>query len=145
MTSGSGNRAAAIYRANAGRWLKKDVRSLCSQIDSFVLSHERYRPKAQIRDAIERNRPRIVCDGLRGFRAMIDERLNGHTGYAASAEHARTSGVWGSATAEMVARFEAGAAECRAAIAKIDALIARVEAEGLPPDVAGYMPARAQD
>lgn len=137
MTSGSGNRAAALYRINAARWTKKDVRTLCGQLDSFVLSHERHQPPDAIRAAIEANRPEIVIGGLLGFRALLDERQNGHTGNLATIEAWKRLG-----SAEVVARFERLSIETLADIAKIDALIARVRAEGLPPEASSYVPDR---
>lgn len=122
---------------SVARWTKKDTRTLTGQLDSFVLSHEMYRPPEQIRAAIEAHRAEIVIGGLLGFRSLLNERQNGHTGNLATIEAWRRLG-----SQDVVERFERLARETAADIVKIDALIARVRSDGLPPDAAAYVPNR---
>jgi diphthamide synthase (EF-2-diphthine--ammonia ligase) len=124
----------------AKRWTKTAIRSLCAQIDSFWLEHRlglRQERVPAFVDFIRENRLAIVVGGLRSFRGLLDSRM---VSQRETAEHARTSGVWGSSTAEIVERFMKLAAGTGRDLAKIDALIARVEAEGLPDEVIGYLP-----
>lgn len=122
------------------QWTKTAIRSLCSQVDSFWLGHRlgltREREPAFVA-FIHANRLAIVLGGLRSFRGLLDSRMTSHR---ETAEHARTSGVWGSSTDMMVERFTKLAADTGRDLAKLDALIGRVEADGLPAEVVGYMP-----
>lgn len=124
----------------AKRWTKTAIRSLCSQVDSFWLGHRLgLRPERvpAFVDFIRANRVAIVVGGLRSFRGLLGSRM---TSQRETAEHARTSGVWGLSTDEIVERFTKLAAGTGRDLAKVDALIARVEAEGLPDEVVGYLP-----
>lgn len=121
----------------AKKWTKKDIKSLCSQLDSVWLFERMYYPSAVICDVIEKNRKKLVINGLRGFQNMARERGQRER---ETVEHAKTSGVWGNGTQEMIERFTKLAEESEKDVAKIDALVARIELEGLPPEVEAYLP-----
>jgi hypothetical protein len=121
--------------AKPKRWTKKDIKTLQQQLMSFVLYNERYYPKDRIRAFIEQNRARIVTDGLTSFRSMIAERSKQNKD---TAEHYKSH----FGDKEMHERFIRLHAECESDLKKIDALIARVQTEGLPPEVANHMPDR---
>lgn len=123
--------------ATPKKWTKKDIKTLCGQLDSFWVYNRMYYPSEAIARVIGEKRQDIVIGNLRGFQNMVRERAQKDR---EGAEHARTSGVWGKSTDEMVQRFTKGAEESEKSVAKIDQLIARIEAEGLPPEVAEYMP-----
>jgi len=121
--------------AKPKRWTKKDIKTLQQQLMSFVLYNERYYPKDRIRAFLAENRLRIVSDGLTSFRSMIAERSQQNKD---TAEHYRSH----FGDEKMFERFSKLHAECESDLKKIDALIARVNAEGLPPEVANHMPDR---
>ncbi len=119
------------------KWTKKDIKSLCSQIDSFWLfKRDHYSPDS-LRAAIDVHRVGIVTGGLRGFQSMSRER---GLQERQTVEHAKKSGVHGTGTEVIVERFTKLAEDSEKDVAKIDQLVARIEAEGLPPEVLAYLP-----
>lgn len=54
-----------------------------------------------------------------------------------TAEHARTSGVWGDSSSMVVERFVKLEAEARREASRHRKLAARLRAEGMPPDTGG--------
>lgn len=122
------------------RWTKKDIRTLQDQLMSFVLQYELYVDPGTLLTALERDRLTIVLNGLRGFRSLLVDRL---TQYGQTADHFETHpAIYGEATREMVERFRSYHRETARDLGKLDRLIARVEAEGLPPEVSSHMPDR---
>lgn len=125
------------------KWFKKDLRFLTGQVDQFVLFHTPYvsGDKSQVfRDAIERNRLQIILDGARSVAGMLREREQ---------QDEKTAGhfeanpiIYGDSTPEMVLRFRRLAQEARKDAARIEHIIRRLETEGLPPELADYLPER---
>jgi len=121
----------------AKKWTKKDLGTLRSQIDSFCLYNRMYYRGEDIRRVVGEKRHEITLGGLRGWREMLLERRDGHTGYAKTAAHWAT-GVCGNAP-DIVARFERLTIECTKDIEKVSQILARV-ADGLPEEVSDYFP-----
>lgn len=122
------------------RWTKKDISFLKNKLLFFVLFHEMYWPRDRIRAVIEEHRHTIVLGGVRSFRGLLADRSKS---YRESVEHFRTHpSVYGNSTPEIIERFTRLADECDADVAKLDQMIERVEAEGLPPEVLEHMPER---
>lgn len=128
------------------KWTKKDIRTLCNQIMTFYVMN---RPLGDSSSAyanfqsalathLERFRTEVVLGGLRGWVSMSTSRADQ---YQRTADNAIANPhVWGKSTCETVDRFEKLAAESRKAIRLTEKLIARVEAEGLPPEVVAFEP-----
>lgn len=122
------------------RWTKKDIKSLQQQLTNFVLSHEMYYSRDRIRDVIEKHRQQIVVGGIKGFRSLIADR---EQSYRDSIEHAKKNPTFYSADHQE--RFTELADSCAADVKKMDAMLARIEQEGLPPEVANHMPDRVDN
>jgi hypothetical protein len=125
-------------RENTKRWTKKAIKTLQGQLTSFVVCHRLYYKPEAIEGFIREKRLEVVLAGMREFVAMHEER---------SAENAKTAdhfeanpGIYGKATPEMVQRFRGFAAEEAKDAAAARALVAKVEAEGLPPEVVAFDP-----
>jgi hypothetical protein len=83
-------------------------------------------------------RAAIACAHLRGLASLAADRAKRSR---ETAEHARANpDVWRDGTAEIVARFERLAGEDERGVAGLEKLVARIEAEGLPPEVEAYDP-----
>lgn len=124
------------------RWTKRDTRALVAQLETWALLHDVPRDDdgdGAVVAFLDAHRRAIVCAGLRAWAAREDERA---AQCAKTAVHATTSGVWGSATTEVVTRFERLAGEHARDAARVAKLLARVEDEGedLPPDVITWTP-----
>jgi hypothetical protein len=129
------------------KWTKRDLKSLRGAIDHWWLFNRMYlRQGVTIADVFAAmpagERARIVVSHFRGFANMLEERATGHCGYKQTHEHyesKRELDGWGDVT-EIVERFKKLEIETLADVAKIRALISRVEAEGLPEEIANYVP-----
>ena len=127
------------------RWTKKDLRTLTSQIDTWMLlnrplgSHNGGDFAAAVRDALTPEaRACIVINGLTAGLSREQERAQSD---ADTAKHfAAHPGIYRDSTPEMIARFEGLAEESRKAARYIATLIARVEREPLPAEVLAYDP-----
>lgn len=119
------------------KWTKKDIGTMTGILDSIWLQERMYRPADKIRERIEAQRARLVVCGLKSHIRISERRAQENQ---ASADHARTSGVWGASTEEMAQRFEGFARDEEKALEKLRKLLARVEAEGLPEEVSSYLP-----
>jgi hypothetical protein len=120
------------------RWFKKDIKFLCDQIDYFAMWWALYRKKEVIRMMIEEKRSEIVVGQVEGFRKMLQERADRDL---ESANNARDNpDVWEDSTEEMIERFMGLYNEEMKAIKRINGLLARIKAEGLPPEVDSYLP-----
>lgn len=113
----------AMRSAIAGAWIALADRGLRSET---------------FRAGLPERRLGLVLGGLR-------ERIAWHEAYAArdreTAAHFRAHPeLYGKATPEMIARFEAGAATYDNGAAWHRALLERVERDGLPPAVAEFDP-----
>lgn len=113
----------AMRSAIAGAWVELADRGL--RVDAF-------------RAGLPERRLGLVLGGLR-------ERIAWHETHAArdrgAAAHFRAHPhLYGSATPEMIARFEAGAAKYDKGAAWFRALLERVERDGLPPAVVEFDP-----
>jgi hypothetical protein len=138
------------------RWTKKAIRELRSQLNSFVLAHEMYYPAERIRTVIEEKRLEIVTGGLEGWIKLLKERAESDR--ATSAHYAKMAPGWleetrakfgekqaeksAASNAETVERFAKMAADNDKAVAYVERVIAKLKAEGLPPEVASYIPKR---
>jgi hypothetical protein len=122
------------------KWTKKDIEKLKSQLMTFVLQNEMYYPMSRILVAIEKDPQSIILSNLNGFRSILTERAKRDK---ETADHFQAHpSIYGLFTPDMVLRFRKLHAECEKDIARIDALIARVQSEGLPPEVVGHIPER---
>lgn len=122
-------------------WTKTALRALTQQIDMFVLSNRLYVPTDAIRRDVEARRLEITLSGLRGFAAMLSERAESSRGTARHAE--ANPHIWGDSTPEMIERFSVLAKGEQKDADKCAALVARLEAVGLPAEVATYFPGGA--
>jgi len=120
------------------KWTKKAIKTLQQQIESFVLANRMYAPPVAISAKISEHRKDVVLSGLRAFRDLLASR---------AAENEKTArhfeanpNIYRESTPEMVTRFEALAQDGQKAVSVCDELIARVESEGLPPEVVAYVP-----
>lgn len=107
-------------------------------LDSIWLQERMYYPAEKIRGAIESQRLRLVKSGLEAHVRISSDRVKQNQN---TADHARTSGVWGTSAEVMIQRFEGFARDEKKALEKVRALLARVEVEGLPEEVSSYLPA----
>ena len=128
---------------NPSHWTKKDIRTLCGYLDSFYVCN---RPLSvlQWRDAIPKiravlvaNRKEIVLAGIRSARATSAERY---------AQNCETVGnqlarftEYGHPN-ELITRFIGFAREEDKAGRRLESLLHRVLAEGLPSEVESYDP-----
>jgi hypothetical protein len=127
----------------AKKWLKKDIKQLRGFLHDFYVEHrpldvrEWKEAMPKIRLAIESNRKEIVLAGIRRGRATLSAR------YRLSCETIGNQLVrfteYG-APDELVARFIKIAREEDADERVLEALLYRVLAEGLPPEVESYDP-----
>lgn len=133
------------------RWTKKSIQEMRSQIDAVVLRYDlpgnltsrsgAAERRAKLRAAIQEHRQSIVVGGLTGFRTMLEDRAKSQE---ETRDHYRAHTTLD--PEDIVGeRFEKLAKETRWSIQYIDRLIARIEAEGLPPEVVEYMPERILD
>lgn len=121
----------------AKKWTKKAIGTMTGILDGVWLQERMYHPAEKIRGAIESQRLRLVMSGLEAHVRISTERAKEHQD---TANHARTSGIWGASTEEMFQRFVGYARDEQKATEKLRILLARVEAEGLPPEVETYLP-----
>lgn len=134
--------AATSVAASAARWTKADVKRLCGAIDTYFVV---VRPlgalgdfPTRFREVLAAHRQDIVVSALAGFERMLHARV---TENRAAAVHAVFNPhVWGSSAGSMAARFETLAREAERDIERSEKLVARVRAEGLPPEVIAYDP-----
>ena len=119
-------------------WTKKAIKSLQSQLTSFVVCHRMHYKPEHIASVIREKRLDVVLSGLRSFLAMHEDRAQKNAETADRFEaHPE---VYGRATPEMITRFRGLAEDERKAAEGVRALITKVEAEGLPPDVLAFDP-----
>jgi hypothetical protein len=138
------------------KWTKKAIRELRSQLETFVLFHEMYYPAEKIREVIEERRRDLVLAGLEGRIELLKERAKSDR--ATATHYAEAGPRWAEETRqkhgdkraeesartilEVVARFTKMADENDKAVAYVEKLIAKIQIEGLPPEVASYIPKR---
>ncbi len=129
------------------KWTKKDIKTLCSQLDTFWLS---CRPPTFVGAAAEANakgyyekaierRQDIVLAGLRGMRELLASR------YASTCEaigNAIVRDIYGEGRDEYVRRATEQARETDKDRAAFEALVLRVHHEGLPDEVKSYDPTK---
>ena len=120
------------------KWTKKDIGTMTGILDSVWLQERMYYPADMIRGAIETQRKRLVTSGLQSHVRVSENRARESR---EAALHFQTTGVYGTSTEEMAARFVGYAEEEERALLKLRALLAHVEAEGLPEEVSTYLPA----
>lgn len=93
---------------------------------------------AWARTTLAAHRQEIVLADFRGLRSFYAKRVGE---YRAGSEHyAKKAEEWKQDTSEMVERLARLAAESEKDVAYADGLIARIEAEGLPPEVLAFDP-----
>jgi hypothetical protein len=120
-------------------WTKRDVKSMCSALAGFVLTHGSYGGDMErIRAAVAQHRQAIVVAGIMGLRNIIADRAEDNRKAAAHLES--NPHVYGKDTPEMVSRFTRLAAEADASVATADKLLARIASSGLPPEVVAHDP-----
>jgi hypothetical protein len=123
---------------NSKKWTKKDIKTLCGQLMTFLLQNNLYHSADAIRGAIAANRKQIIVSNLRGMESLFSERATKNQ--EASDHFAKNPQVYGASTPEMIERFATLAKENRAAAAKTASLIARIESETLPAEVEAFDP-----
>lgn len=128
------------------KWTKKDISICKNALSSFWLVNrplgdslrEREVAYAAVRQHVTDHRVDVVCGGIAQLRQISNERALKNQ---QSADHfAEHPNVYGSATPEMIARFSKLAADDRKEATKAQMLIAKIQAEGLPPEVVAYDP-----
>jgi hypothetical protein len=130
------------------RWTKRDVRTLIQQLASWWLFNAPYARQGVTAEHVFSTMPTsvrvgIVANGLRGWIAMTGDRAAQNS---AAAAHYR--GVWSDTgtprdpTGEMVQRFTNAAMADTASAVHAQKLLDRVASDGLPPEVAAWMPDR---
>lgn len=128
------------------RWTKKDVKIMCGAISSFWLENrplgdstrELSSALSEVRQYLQARRAEVVCRGIASLGNIALDRLQKNSDFV---EHLRSHpGVYGKSTAEMIERFDNLAREERKDVERARALIARIEAEGLPPEVIAFDP-----
>lgn len=140
------------------RWTKKVIRELRSQLEGFVLFNEMYAPRERIETFIAENRLQIVENGLEAWRKLLAERAT--SSLATSEHYKKMAPIWKAETLqtrgekaaekseasalETSARFAQHAVDEEKAVTYVEKLLARVRAEGLPPEVASYTPRRGK-
>lgn len=137
-------------------WRKKTIKELKAQLLSFVLYNERYYPPEAIRKAIAENRLEIITKGLESWRSMITARADQER---ATADHyEKVEPQWraealakrGEKDAEKTSqscketaeRFRKLAHDGDKTADYIGKILAKLAAEGLPPELADYFPDR---
>jgi hypothetical protein len=130
------------------KWFKKDIKTMCQAIASFWLVN---RPLGdsmrdhnaaldEVRAYLQEHRPLVVCHGIAELGGIAQEREQKDLDFV---EHLRIHPhVYGTSTPEMIERFSKSAAENHKTVMKAEALIAKIEAEGLPPEVLSFDPVR---
>lgn len=150
------------------RWTKREIKQLCSALDSFLLCNRpiesmsmanqprREAFNAWLDKALGEHRVEVVVAEVRSLRNLFARRADESR---KTAEHYRTHPelygepskmIWDgdrrtyisrdAAIAQVVDRFNGYAAEEDKAVQISDRLIARIETEGLPPEVLSYDP-----
>ena len=128
------------------KWAKKDIKVLQQCIDSFWLynrplsdSHSDYQQAlAAVRQHLDKHRAEIVCGGIAELGGIASERAQKNQEAADHfAEHPE---VYGKSAPEMIERFSRFAEEDRKDVKRAQMLIARVQTEGLPPEVMSHDP-----
>lgn len=125
------------------KWTKRDLKLLRDQLEHFVTFNALYRSTGEIARAIAERRSDVVLSGLRSFRATFLER--GERNREASDHFAANPSIYGDSTPEMVERFARLATGDLRAADRLARLIARVESDGLPEEIRGYLPDRVRD
>lgn len=123
MRSMTKRQTAAMQSAIMGAWL--NLRDMGLRVESF-------------RAALPGKRFDIVLGGIRERVAWHEQRAQ--ESRATAAHFAAHPEIYGDATPEMIARFEASAAKYDKGVAWFRALEQRVLADGLPTEVAAYDP-----
>ncbi len=125
------------------KWTKKEIKAVQGSLDSFWLFNRLYYPAKAIAFDIDSRRQDIVCAHLKAFAGMVTERAKRSE---ESAEHAeKNPHVWGKSTPEMVERFRGMAAEDMKGVAWNLKLVAKIDANGLPPECLDYLPEALQE
>jgi hypothetical protein len=127
------------------RWTKKDIGTMRGTLSTFWLynrplgdSLSASRDAAEVRELLKEQRTEVVLTSLRDHVNMLARRAEE---YAKTARYyADHPEVMGSSTLGMIARFENLAKETTKGIDQKVALIKRIEAEGLPPEVVDFDP-----
>lgn len=118
------------------KWYKKDIKVLKNQIDTFCLQSSLYYSRDVLSHSLKKNLQEIVTVNLSAFRDHIAKRMqSAHD----TAEHYKNV-TWGSPEhrAEMVERFMSLEEDDRKAVTRMDQILAKIEAEGLPQEVVSY-------
>jgi hypothetical protein len=128
------------------KWTKKDIKSLCGAISTFWLYNRPLGSSARealdaaeaVRRHLAEHRAEIIIAGIAELRGIAEDRTRQNQ---ETADHfAAHPEIYGSSTPEMIKRFSDLAADNRKAVTRMTVLIARIEAEGLPPEVEAFDP-----
>lgn len=119
---------------------------MCQAISSFWLvnrplgdsTRELSSALSEVRQCLQARRAEVVCQGIANLGNIALERLQKNSDFV---EHLRSHpGVYGKSTPEMIERFDNLARENHKDAERARTLIARIEAEGLPPEVIAFDP-----
>lgn len=128
------------------KWTKKDIKSLCQQLQSWWVFNRPYLRQGITVDEVWDTMPLdvrmgVVVGGLRGFQSGLRDRAEKERQMI---EH--YAGVWADSgtprdpTGETRAHCAVMASDADKGVATLQKLIDRVEAEGLPPEVLSWRP-----
>lgn len=135
------------------RWYKKDIKSMRGAIDSWLLVNRPaphkgiagqslgFRDAARAHLSDLEKRKAVVLGDIRMLRNRAKER--GQENTEAARHFEANPAIYGNSTPMMVERFDQLAAENAKGVTKLNKLLARIEEEGMPPEVVAYDPFRA--
>ncbi len=137
-----GRHRSGCALAAAVRWTKVEIKAMTGAIDSTLYTMGGPEPRDGFRDQftalLATQRTEVVREGIGMLRGIAAEREKKD---ADAAVHFRVHPeVYGDSTPEMIERFTGLAEEARKDVARADALLAKIEASGLPAEVVGYDP-----
>jgi hypothetical protein len=129
------------------KWTKKDIKTLCSQLDTLWLGRSPARTASSeqanaetLKKMLDGNgRKEVVLSGLRAMREMHADRYNQE---CQTIGNALVRDIYGAGRDEFVERFIKLAKLTDADRAVYEALVLRVVREGLPDEVIAYDPTK---
>jgi hypothetical protein len=128
------------------QWTKKDIKIMCNALSSFWLvnrplsyRHDEWeRAKNMVIAHLDQHRAEIVISGVAQLASIASDRVQKNQ---ETADHfLNHPNIYGSSTPEMVERFTSLARESQRDVDKAAILVAKIQAEGLPPEVINFNP-----
>jgi len=133
-----------------GRWFKRDIALMTDALRLFaheaapiggLRRSEQTACAARLTEILTAHRIDII---IADFASQEAYHLESAARNRACAESAPITGAWGASTDEMIARFHTHAQEAETKASRYTSLIARIRAEGLPPEVLEFDPRTQQ-